>query len=237
MDNQEEILRLVKEADPDNPLQYVHDIVKGYAHEKSNSYISQCNDCSICNGSKTLTSGNPNATVLVIGESAPGEDYSGNIIPIFSKEEQRIIDTVFDTLHVNKDQIFYINAVNCWPCKQLGNETVKRTPYKKEVENCSVFVDYAIKLVQPLVIILLGGIALNLFEKESISNARGKWIEVKGIPAIPTYHPGYFEKVEGHKDPDTIENQKLEFVDDIRHAFMYIQENYPDTNTLLEPIE
>lgn len=237
MDIRDEILELVKQESPDNPLQYVHDIVREYAHSKLNGHILNCQDCPICNGPKSLAIGNSNASILIIGESAPGDEYpEAQSISPFGDKEQEILDKVFELLHVNTNEIFYINAVNCWSHKQDGNGKVKRTPHKKEVENCSLFVDYAIKLVQPLVIILLGGIALNLFYKEAISTARGNWIEVRGIPAMPTYHPGYFLKIEGKKDSDIIEMQKWDFYNDIKKAFQYIQETYPDNGVLLEPI-
>lgn len=238
MDSSEEILRLVQQADPANPIAYVHDIVRGYAREKLDSHIAGCQDCDICGKVKTVTRGNPNATVLVIGES-PSEDQLGDspvLQPFENSPVGDILNIVFDRMGVNQGEFFYINAVSCWPHKVTGDEVVSRTPHKKEVEACSVFVNYAIQLVQPLVIILLGNIALNLFKKESITAARGQWMEVKGIPTMPTYHPGYFLKVEGKKDPEVIEMQKLEFYNDLRKAMMFIYETYPDNNLIKEAI-
>lgn len=237
MDSREEILQLVRNADPANPLDYVHDIVRGYAREKLDTYIRGCTDCDICSEHRTSVRGNSNATVLIIGES-PSEDQvsSGELLQPFANQAGGILDSVFGQMGINQDQLFYINAVSCWPHKVVGDEVVSRTPHKKEVEACSVFVNYAIQLVQPLVIVLLGGIALNLFKKDSITAARGQWLDVKGIPTMPTYHPGYFLKIEGKKDPEIVNMQKWEFYNDLRKAFMYVYETYPDNSLINQPI-
>jgi uracil-DNA glycosylase family 4 len=239
MNVEDKILELVKQTNPDNPMSYVQNIVKGYSIEKLNSHIMGCKDCEeICEYGKSITLGNPNASVLIIGDgiSDPSCIEDGVCYPFSSKESQEVLDIAFDALHVNREEIFYINAVNCWTHKLLGDEKVNRTPNKKEVNNCSVFVDYAINTIQPLVIILFGSIALNLYRKEAIKKARGEWIDIKGIPAMPTYHPAYFSKLEGKQDEEIIANHKWEFFQDVRNAFLYIQENYPDTGVLLEPI-
>ena len=48
-----------------------------------------------------------------------------------------------------------------------------------------------VMLVQPKIIVLLGSVALKniLGEEYGITNARGNWIENKGIWYMPTFHP------------------------------------------------
>ena len=41
----DKIMELVREANPDNPTQYVTDIVKNFALEKLNDKIYNCNIC------------------------------------------------------------------------------------------------------------------------------------------------------------------------------------------------
>jgi uracil-DNA glycosylase family 4 len=237
---EKEILKLVKQADPDNPVNYVQNIVKAFAVDKLNDHIICCRDCDdICGIGKSITYGNPNASVLIIGDGVSGPEIieDGLCYPFSDEDSKEILDITFDAMKINKDEIFYINAVNCWTHKLVGEERIKRTPNKKEVNSCSVFVDYAIRTVQPLVIILFGSIALNLYKKDSISKARGEWIDIKGIPAMPTYHPAYFNKVEGKQDEELINHQKVQFFEDVRNVFLYIQENYPNVKIAEQPIE
>jgi uracil-DNA glycosylase len=84
---------------------------------------------------------------------------------------------------------------------------------------------------------LLGNIALNLFKKDKITNARGNWIEVKGIPAMPVFHPEYFVQIEGKEHPDIVQEKKDLFVEDIRNVLLMIQEKYPNNNVLLKNIK
>jgi DNA polymerase len=233
--NEQQILELIQEEDPENPIAYVHDIVRDYARQKLDKYIIDCRDCDGCSDVKSLTKGPTDADVMIIGESVPIEEYeSKSSLPF---DQSRVLDSVLQSLNVNPDSIFYINAVNCCLIKKVGTDIVSRTPFKSEVENCSVFLDYAIELVKPLLIITLGSIATNVYYKGAITKVRGQWTNIKGIPAIPTYHPEYFAHIEGKKDPELIEMQKWEFVEDLKNAFSYLQEKYPENNTLIGRIE
>lgn len=227
-----QILDLVKLSNPSNPLQYVHNIVKDLSIEKLNNQILQCRDCESCNGPKSLTKGISNATVMIIGESVSEDQKNSDIVYPFENEGGEILDIVLEHYDINKEELFYINSVNCWPNKKVGSEYISRTPTKKEVDNCKVFLEYAIKVVQPRVIITLGGVALNsLFdEKLAITLERGVWKEYNGIVLMPTFHPAYFNKIKGKKDPELIEMQKMDFMNDIGKAFLYLEENYPDNN-------
>lgn len=240
INNETRILNLVKQANPINPLAYVRNIVKEYSREKLDSYLMQCDACGLCRGPKSLTKGNVNADVMIIGEAVSevqtklGKDF---VYPMEGTQGLILLQKVLDHYHVNPDEVFYMNAVNCYPHKEIDGKILPRTPSKKEVTECKVFLDYAIDIVRPSLIILLGSVALNLYKKEAISKARGNWIDVRGIPAMPTYHPEYFIQIEGKKHPDLIEELKIDFVDDIEKALLYIQENYPDNNVLLKKIE
>lgn len=233
MDYQTEILRLVKEANPDNPMAFVSHIVKDYAHEKLCEHILSCSDCNEEITSKSLPTGNANASVLIIGECAPYEEYKKGIVPNYGSQEMAILNKIFEDFKINPEELYFINAIQCWP----NRKGVKRTPNAKEISNCSVFIEYAIQTVKPLMIILLGGVALNLFKKDTVTNARGKWLDVHGIPAMITYHPSYFLKIEGKKPEEVIVSQKFEFYNDMKLAFDFMAKKYPENNLFLKSKE
>lgn len=223
----ERILDLIKQEDPENPLQYVRSLVKDYASEKLASQIKACQDCSICSNVKTLHHGNTNATIMFIG-STPETDGESELA-LFDGESSVILNKVIDDiLMINRDELFFANAVNCWPYKQTGPDKTQRVPTKQELNNCFVFINHLIEIVQPLAIVLLGSVALNAFEPtKAITKDRGQWLSIKGIPTVATFHPDYFLKVAGKKDEELVEQQKFEFIDDINMAVNYIKTKYP----------
>ena len=233
MDIKEEILSLIKQVGPDNPLAYIHSIIQPYACEKLNDHIIMCKDCPICKGPKSFVAGNPNATVLFIGDCVSSEDKNDLFVHPFDENSLKIINRVLLKLGVNKDEVFYINSVNCWPNKEVSGEFVKRAPTKFEVQHCSPFVKYAIEIVQPKLIVLFGNVALNLFKNDAITRARGEWIDINGIKTMPTFHPNYFLEVKNKKSDEAVNLLEWDFYNDIEKAFSYLREKLPDSNIFL----
>ena len=232
------ILNLVKNADPDNPLQYVQNIVKDYAKEKLDEQILACQDCKICDSCRSLAHGNTNASILIIGSHAqslvPLTNESYNLA-FYDNESSYIIDKTLEIIKANKNEIMFANVLGCMPYKELGGEKVPRIPNSKELEQCKVFINHLIDIVQPLVIITMGAVALNAFKKNcSIINEHGQWFDIKGIPAIATYSPEYFIQIKGKKDEELILQQQYDFIDDVTKGFQYIKENYPKINIMME---
>ena len=235
----EQILQIVKEVNPDNPISYVHNLVKPFAQEKLNSYILECNDCSICNCKKTLTKGNPNASVMIIGESCSEDQQNSDGINYpFNNEAGESLHKTLQILNVNTDEIFFINSVNCFPNRENNGVKIKRAPTKTERTNCKLFLDYALKIVEPLMIICLGSVATNGINeeigKQNISKIRGNYFMYRGVKVMPTYHPGYFIELEKSKrvDEDTITGYMWDFYYDLEKAFKDLQEEYPNLNII-----
>ncbi len=237
--NQNLILNMIKRARPKNPLKFAHDIVRDYAREELDSLILKCNDCEeIGCGPKSLTKGNANSDLMIISESISEVQLSNDpIYPLENTKGFELLQKVLNHYKVNPEEVFYMNTVNCFTHKKVDDKKIPRTPNKKEVDNCKVFLEYAIDIVKPTVIILLGSIALNTFRKDSIMKCRGQWIDVKGIPTMPTYSPQYFIQIEGKVHPDLIAEYKEQFCEDIEKVLLSIQAKYPNNNILLEPIQ
>ena len=224
------ILELVKKANPDNPLQFVRNIVKDYSIEKLNNQILNCKDCEIC-GNKTIFHGDSNASIMIIGSSPTCFESNINKA-LYDDKDNDILDQTLAMLKANKKQLFFANVVNCIPYKTLGGEKVQRIATINEAKSCSLFINHAIEIVQPLVIVTMGAIAYSHFNNNSGSllQNRGNWFSIKGIPAIATYEPSYFIQMEGIKDEELLIQQQYEFIDDITKAFNYIKENHPNLN-------
>lgn len=223
-----QILELVEERDPDNPLQYVKQIVQEMSCNKIKKHIMNCKDCDMHCDFRELPHGNPNASLMIIG-SSPEDALTENQLALNYGESKRVLDIILDSLNVNKEEVFYASCMACSPQKNLSGKLIKRMPNTSEVKNCQVFIKSLIDVVDPLVIILMGPLAYNTFNKEGtlIAN-RGEWFEYNDIPVIPTYAPSYFATAP--VDEITLDGQKSDFINDIEAAVNHIRENYPNIN-------
>lgn len=133
--------------------------------------------------------GNPKASVMFIGE-APGADED-RIGEPFVGRSGHLLDKIIQAIGLTRDDVYITNVL---PWRPPGN----RTPTTAEVAVCLPFLKRQIELVQPKVLVLLGGSAANalLDNEDSISKLRGKWLgypvsESDNIPAMATFHPAY----------------------------------------------
>ena len=203
--NKNKILELIKEDNPENPLSYVNSIIQDYALNKMNNQILCCKDCKNCDTIKSIGIGPANSYVMIIGDyvssnqATENENDDNYYVKPLSDDSCEDLYTVFDFLNIDKDKIFFMNAVNCWSHKKVGKEIISRPPDNIEITNCFVYLRHAIEIVKPKAILVLGNVANNIFRKSVISKVRGEWFDIYGIPSIGTYHPAYFKKIIGKK--------------------------------------
>jgi DNA polymerase len=146
--------------------------------------IRVCTKCPLCQ-SRTLAvpgDGKASARVMLIGE-APGreEDETGHP---FVGAAGRFLDHVLEGTGINREDLFITNTVKCRPPNN-------RTPRVGEVETCtSNYLFEQIKLIDPALIMLLGGVAAKkMLGVKSVNEARGRLIERDGRQYIVGYHP------------------------------------------------
>ena len=133
--------------------------------------------------------GAADAPVLVIGE-APGaeEDQAGQP---FVGRAGKLLDRMFAAAGLS-GRVFITNTVFWRP---PGN----RNPSPAEQMICAPFVERAIVLVQPKLLLLVGGAAAKsvLQRPEGILSLHGRWFDWKSsdetmaLPALPTLHPAF----------------------------------------------
>lgn len=133
--------------------------------------------------------GNPEGPLVVIGEG-PGaeEDLQGK--PFVGRAGQ-LLDRMLAAANLT-DRAFITNTVFWRP---PGNSN----PSHADQMVCSPFVERALELIQPRLILLLGGAAAKsmLKREEGILSLRGRWFEWRSsdeklaIPALPTLHPAF----------------------------------------------
>jgi len=134
--------------------------------------------------------GDPEARVMLVGE-APGGDEDRIGRPFVGVSGQ-LLDRMLASIGLDRGKVYITNVV---PWRPLGN----RKPTPAEVAICQPFIERHIELVDPAILILLGGAAASalLATNESVSRLRGRWhaYSSPGLPrpvaAMPTFHPAY----------------------------------------------
>ncbi len=147
--------------------------------------VTACNRCELHQQrfQAVFGTGNPYAELMVIGEG-PGEEEDKQGLPFVGKSGQ-LLDKILAAAGFSRDgNVFIANIVKCRPPEN-------RDPTPEERSACLPFLLLQIELIQPSIILLLGGTALKgLIDPDAkITQARGKWIKWHQFHVMPTYHP------------------------------------------------
>jgi DNA polymerase len=140
--------------------------------------------------STVFADGNPEAAVMIIGE-APGHEEDRQGLPFVGKSG-KLLDRMLASIGLDRGSAYITNVL---PWRPLEN----RKPTPDEVAVCLPFVARQIELVDPQVLVLLGGAAASaiLARHDGISRLRGRWFEYaspgmsRPVPVLATFHPAY----------------------------------------------
>ncbi|MER9299715.1 uracil-DNA glycosylase [Mesorhizobium sp. M0621] len=162
-------------------------------------HMASFDGCNLKATAKNLVfaDGNPEAAVMLVGE-APGRDEDIEGLP-FVGRSGRLLDRMLAAIGLDRTSVYIANVI---PWRPPGN----RTPTPHETEICRPFIERQIELVNPRVLINLGGPSAKtlLNTSEGILRLRGNWrvhTTASGIsiPAMPTLHPAYLLRTPSHK--------------------------------------
>jgi DNA polymerase len=154
-----------------------------------------CDGCRRCHLGQTrlnvvVSRGNPRARLMVVGEG-PGaqEDEQGR--PFVGRSGQ-LLDRMLESVGIHSNRDAYVcNIVKCRPPEN-------RKPTALEMAACRPWLEQQIALVDPAVILLAGGTAVEglLGIKGGITKLRGQWRRgeggsLEGRWLMPILHPSY----------------------------------------------
>jgi DNA polymerase len=133
--------------------------------------------------------GTPEAVVAIVGEG-PGAEEDQQGAP-FVGRAGKLLDRMLEAAGL-QDRVFITNTVFWRP---PGN----RTPSPGEQSVCAPFLERALQLVEPKLLLLVGGASAKsmLKKEEGILSLRGRWFEWRDqagklvLPALPTLHPAF----------------------------------------------
>lgn len=137
-----------------------------------------------------FSTGNPNADVMLVGE-APGYDEERLHEPFVGKAGKKL-DGILRAMGIERKDAYLTNIVKFRPA--MANQTTNnRKPTAEETAACMPFILAEVKIVQPKVIVALGGTAAQaLLESHlAVARMRGSFHQYQGTPLRVTYHPSY----------------------------------------------
>ena len=145
-----------------------------------------------------FTDGNPEAPVLFVGEG-PGAEEDRQGLP-FVGPSGKLLDRMLASIGLDRTGVLISNTVFWRP---PGN----RTPTAQETAVCLPFLERLIELVDPKVLVALGGPAAKslLAQTEGVGRLRGRWFtySTPGLPrpidATAMFHPAYLLRSPGQK--------------------------------------
>jgi DNA polymerase len=150
--------------------------------------VVNCTACELC---KTRTQtvfgvGNRQADLMLIGE-APGADEDAIGEP-FVGQAGKILNEMLYAIDLKRESVYIANVIKCRPPDN-------RNPLSDEMSACNAFLQRQIHLIQPKLIVAVGGVAAHhlLSTDTAISKLREQRFEYgeTKIPLIATYHPAY----------------------------------------------
>ncbi|MEO6709961.1 MAG: uracil-DNA glycosylase [Planctomycetota bacterium] len=164
--------------------------------------VAACTACSLC---KTRTQtvfqdGTGKLPIMFVGE-APGANEDEQGIPFVGRAGALLNDIITKGMGVRREDVSIANVLKCRPPDNRDPSDVEKTL-------CTPWLDRQIELVDPKVLIPLGGhAAKHLLQNPtaSLGSLRARVHERQGRKIVPTFHPAYLlrspsEKSECWKD-------------------------------------
>ncbi len=148
--------------------------------------MAECHECPLGSTRTNLVFGvgSPEATLMFVGE-APGADEDAQGEPFVGRAGQ-LLTRIIIAMGLKREDVYIANILKCRP---PGN----RQPRPNEVLECIPYLRRQIRIIQPKLIVALGGVAAQnlLGTMESVGRLRNRWHEYEGIPLLVTFHPAY----------------------------------------------
>ena len=181
--------------------------------------IENLKDCELKNNANKIvfSDGNEESSVMIIGEG-PGqkEDETGKP---FVGDAGLLLNKMFEAINIKRPKLYITNVVNYRPPNN-------RKPDPSEINKYSVFLREHINIIDPKILILMGGTAMEaLFGKDlKISKERGKWKELiinqNTYQTILTFHPAYLLRQPDQKKYSWIDLKMIKKkIDDLKIIF------------------
>jgi len=155
--------------------------------------------------------GNPDADLMFVGE-APGADEDAQGEPFVGPAGQ-LLTKIIQTMGLSREQVYIASILKCRP-DTPGQSFGNRKPTADEMKTCIPYLHSQIDIIQPRVLVALGGVAIEgLLGKSGITRLRGQWETYRGIPLMPTFHPSYLLRSTSPRDKRLVWEDMLQVME------------------------
>ena len=135
--------------------------------------------------------GSLEAELFFVGEG-PGADEETEGEP-FVGAAGKTLNGIIGGMGMQREEVYIGNVMNWRPLTDTGFGN--RPPTAEEINICWPFLQAQIEIVQPRVLVALGGTAANGLlgydPKRRMGAVRGRWFTYGDIPVMVTFHPSY----------------------------------------------
>ena len=136
-----------------------------------------------------LGHGSLDAKVVFVGEAPSLEEMEAG--KAFAGASGELLQKILGAAVISPAD-YYLAPVMVWrpePPTQYG----KRPPTAREIAFNLPYLRAQIDVVAPRIVVALGAQAFEALHGRtpSITQARGQWFDLSGVPLMPTYHPNY----------------------------------------------
>jgi uracil-DNA glycosylase family 4 len=188
-------------------------------------YMKEFRDLPIAQSAENMvfSDGNPHSAIMLVGE-APGAEEDRQGKP-FVGASGKLLDAMLASIGLDRTQVYIANVVAWRP-------PFNRQPSGQEIGVCLPFLHQHIHIIQPRVIICVGGVAAKALLQldQTLTQTQGHKLTYRNpeksleIPAFTLYHPAYLMRAPGQK--------KVAW-----HQLLYIQGFLQTIGVLARPTE
>jgi len=148
---------------------------------------------------------------MFVGEAPGRKGADRTRIPFSGDQSGKNFERFLSSIGLTRSQIFITSAALCNPRKPSG---ANRRPSAGEISNCSEFLRRTIVLINPKVIVTLGGVALDAlkpihYHELNLKEDAGKIHRWDGRVLVPLYHPSPQVLITSRKEAAQLRDYKI----------------------------
>ena len=169
--------------------------------------------------------GNPDAELMFVGE-APGADEDLRGEPFVGRAGE-LLTRIIETMGFTRSAVYIANVLKCRPDMPKGSSG-NRPPTPEEMHTCLPYLRAQIEIIQPKVMVALGGIAMRgLFgTSEPMKSLRGRWHSFGDIPVMATFHPSYLLRNQALSEKRKVWEDMLQVLERLHAPITQKQRNF-----------
>jgi DNA polymerase len=169
--------------------------------------------------------GNPSADLMFVGE-APGADEDLRGEPFVGRAGE-LLTRIIETMGFKRSDVYIANVLKCRPDMPKGSSG-NRQPTPEEMQTCLPYLRAQIEIIQPKVMVALGGVAMRgLFgTSDPMKSLRGRWHFFGDIPVMATFHPSYLLRNQALTEKRKVWEDMLQVLERLQEPITERQRNF-----------